>query len=168
MNQIIRSELKWALIYFVLLIAYLFAGKLLGVFSQNIDKHGIFSTLFIIPTIVIYVLAIREKRKKHYHNVLTYWKGVKSALILTFFMVLLGTVTPSIATAIAPEYYENSISYAVERGDFTQEQAEEFYNPGTRTKNEIIGTTVFGIILSLIIPLFTIKKKKHSPDQNNP
>lgn len=157
-----KTELKWALIFVAGVILWNLLGKILGMDAEHIDKHVLYSSLFTIPAILLYVLVLIDKRKYNYKGFMTYKQGVMTALTFTLFLAIFGLFTPSIATFISPEYYSNAIQHAVETGEMTREQANNMFNLTNRTKGEVLSTAVFGTVFSLIIPIFTKKKSPAS------
>lgn len=152
-----KIELKWALIFVAAVTLWNILENLLGIDAEHIDKHPLYSSLFTIPAIILYVLVLIDKRKNSYNNIMTYKQGVKTALIFTLLLAILGFITPTIATVISPEYYTNAIQHAIETGEMIKEQAKNHFNLGNRTKGEVLSTAVFGGVFSLIIPIFTRK-----------
>lgn len=56
-----KIELKWTLIFVAGVIIGNILGKILGIDAEHIDKHPLYSTLYTIPAIAIYVLALIDK-----------------------------------------------------------------------------------------------------------
>ena len=54
----IKIEIKWAIIFTIMVLVWMFIEKLAGFHSEHIDKHPIYTNFIIIPTIIIYVLAL--------------------------------------------------------------------------------------------------------------
>lgn len=57
----IKIEFKWAIIFTVIMIVWMFIEKLVGLHSTHISKHEKLSSLFAIIAISIYVLALLDK-----------------------------------------------------------------------------------------------------------
>jgi len=66
-------ELKWAAIFVCALFVWMYIEKLTGLHDVHIAKHLIYTNLFAIIAIAIYVLALRDK-KQHFYNGLMSWK----------------------------------------------------------------------------------------------
>ena len=56
-------EIKWGVIFTIVLLLWMVMEKLLGWHGKHIDKHAIYTNFFAILAILIYVLALLEKRK---------------------------------------------------------------------------------------------------------
>ena len=67
-----KIEIKWAIIFTIMILVWMFIEKLAGFHSEHIDKHPIYTNFIIIPTIIIYVLALLDKRKNVYNGIMTY------------------------------------------------------------------------------------------------
>lgn len=115
--------------------------------------------LVLIPSIIIYVFAIKDKKKNFYSGTLSYKQGFLSGLILTLFVVLLSPINQLITSyIITPDYFANVIRLTVKTGMFTQEQAEAQFNNKNYIIATIIGGIVTGITFSAIISIFTKSK----------
>ena len=49
--------------------------RAVGLHDEHIDKQQYLTTLFAIPAIVIYILALKDKRKNYYEGYMTYGQG---------------------------------------------------------------------------------------------
>ena len=57
-----KIEFKWAFIFIATILLWSLMEKLLGFHDENIKHHPIISMLFFVPSITIFVLALREKK----------------------------------------------------------------------------------------------------------
>ena len=55
------KEIKWGLIFVVAIILWMIIERLAGLHTHNIQYHAIFTNVFAVVTIVIYILATRQK-----------------------------------------------------------------------------------------------------------
>jgi len=158
MNKI-KIELKWSLIYIIMGFMWMFLERLIGLHDEHIDQHPFYTMFIIIPAIVVYVFALIDKRKNYYKGILTYKQGFISGLIITLFVALLIPLSQYItATFITPNYFANAISYTVEKGAMTQENAINYFNNKNYIIQGLIGTLVMGIVTTLLVAIFTRKK----------
>lgn len=158
MNSI-KIELKWAFLFTIMSVAWLFLEKVVGLHGEHIDKHPIYTNLFAIPAILFYVLALKEKKKKHYKSKFTYMNGVISGFILTLIITLLAPLGTYISVElISPEFFENAIKASVEMEYYTQEEAVDFFNTHNYMLQSLMFAPVFGIITTLIVSIFVRSK----------
>lgn len=152
-------EIKWGILFFVIALIWMFGEKIAGLHDENIDKHYIVTNLFAIVAIAVYVVALLDKRKNYYEGKMTWKQGFISGLFITLVVTILTPLSQYITSAIiTPDYFDNMISYTVETGKLTQEQAEANFN----MKSYIIQSSVFapvvGVVTSAIVAIFVKKK----------
>jgi len=158
----IRLEMKWALIFVVMSLLWMLLEKLFGLHSTHIDKHMYITNLFAIPAIIIYVLALIDKKKKDYNGIMTYKQGFISGLIITIIVALLSPLTQWItSTIITPEYFPNVIAHSVATGYHKSlEEAEAFFNLKNYIIQSVIGAIIMGMVTSAIVAIFVRTKLK--------
>jgi len=154
-----KIELKWAFIFMAMMLLWMVLERLAGLHDVHIDKHESYTNFVAIPAILVYVLALLNKRRVYYGGSMSYVQGVISGLIITLIVTLFTPLTQYITSAvITPEYFNNVIKYAVEQGKMTQPEAEGYFN----LKNYIIQSTIFapimGIVTTLIVAFFVKRK----------
>lgn len=158
----IRIELKWALIFVGMSLLWMVLEKLAGLHSTHIDKHMYLTNLFAIPAIVVYVLALKEKKKIDYKGEMTYKQGFVSGLIITAIVALFSPLTQWItSTLITPEYFPNVIAHSVETGFHSSlEEAEAYFNLENYIFQSFVGAIIMGVITSAIVAFFVRTKSK--------
>ncbi|HZJ35206.1 MAG TPA: DUF4199 domain-containing protein [Gillisia sp.] len=155
----IKIEIKWAIIFVVMTLIWMFLEKLAGLHDEHIDKHSIYTNFIAIPAIAIYVFALLDKRKNFYKGAMTYKQGFISGLIITAIVTVLSPLTQYITSTITtPEYFPNMIRYSVETGKMTQQAAEDYFNLKNYLVEIVIGTPVMGVMTTAIVAIFTRKK----------
>jgi len=159
----IKIELTWALIYTGMTMVWSLIGKLSGFHDKGIANGLLFNTLIVIPSVVIYVLAIREKKRKFYHGVMTYKQGFVCGMMLTLFVTLLGPVYPLFTNMISPGLFANSIEYAVASGMMNEAEAAEQFNLTNFIRQGLWGAIAFGAVYSAVAAIFL--KSKNSVHQ---
>ena len=158
MNNI-KIEIKWAVIFVIMTLLWMWMERLTGLHSSHIDKHAIFTNFIAIPAIAIYVFALLDKRKNFYHGIMTYKQGFISGLIISLILTILSPLTQYItSTIITPEYFTNVINYAVDQGKLSREAAENYFNLKSYMFQVLIATPIMGIITTAIVAIFTRKK----------
>lgn len=154
-----KIEIKWAIIFTLMMLSWMVIEKLAGLHDQYIDKHAIFTNFVSIPAIVIYVFALLDKRKSYYGGIMTYKQGFISGLIISLIVTVLSPLTQYITSEIiTPDYFANMINYTVSEGQMTQIEAEEFFNLKSYLTQVIIATPIMGIVTTAIVAIFTRKK----------
>ena len=158
----IRLEIKWALIFVAVFLLWMLLEKLVGLHSTHIDKHMYLTNLYAIPAIAIYVLALRDKKKKDYNGQMTFKQGVISGLIVTVIVTFFSPLTQWItSTIITPEYFPNVIAYSVETGYYKSlEEAAAYFNLENYIVQSTIGAFVMGAVTSAIVAFFMRTKLK--------
>lgn len=161
MNKI-RLEIKWAFIFIGMSLLWMLLEKLAGLHSTHIDKHMYLTNLFAIPAIIVYVLALKEKKKKDYSGQITYKQSFVSGIIITVIITLFAPLTQWITSEIiTPEYFPNVIAYSVKTGYHkTLEAAEAYFNLKNYMIQNVIGSMIMGTVTSAIVSFFTKTKLK--------
>jgi len=157
----IKIEIKWALIFSLVSLLWMFLERLLGLHGEHIDKHSTYSMLFAIPAISIFVLALLDKRRNHYHGVMSYKQGFISGLIITLIVAILSPLTQYITSEyISPDYFANIIEYSVESGKMERAAAEEYFTYNSYALQAIMGAVIMGVITSAVVAIFTRRKDR--------
>ncbi|MBK7171688.1 MAG: DUF4199 domain-containing protein [Bacteroidales bacterium] len=152
-------EIKWGVLFAVMNLLWMMLEKSMGLHDEFIEKHATYTNLVAIPAIILYVVALLDKRKNDYNGVMTFKQGFISGLIITLVVTLLSPLTQYITSMyITPEYFNNVINYTVENGMLTKEAAEKQFNLNSYIIQGLLFAPVMGIATSLIVALFTQKK----------
>ena len=157
-----RIEIKWSFIYTIVSLAWMVFEKEMGWHDINISKHPLYSTLFSFIGIIIYYLALREKKVISYNNTI-HWKEafVAGAIITVFITILAIPVFYLTVNVISPLFFRNMIDYAVSNKVYTVAQAESYFNTRSYLLQVIGGSLSMGIVSSAVIA-YVIKTKKKS------
>jgi hypothetical protein len=158
----IKIEIKWALIFVVMTLLWMVLEKLSGLHSTHLDKHLYLTNLFAIPAVLIYVLALKDKKKSYYNGLMTFKQGFISGLIISVIVMLFSPLTQwIISTIISPEYFPNVIAYSVETGYYkTVEEAESFFNLKNYMIQSAIAAIGMGVVTSAIVAFFLRTKSR--------
>lgn len=152
----IKIEIKWALIFSLMGLAWMVLEKLSGLHDKYIDYHLYLTNLFAIPAIWLYVLALKDKRKHYYGGKWIYRQGLVSGVVLSFLIALISPLTQWITSyIITPEYFPNVIKRSVELGYYsTTAEAEAAFNYRTYAIQGAVGAFLMGVITTGIVMLF--------------
>lgn len=163
MNKI-KIEIKWAVIFSIITLLWMFLEKISGLHSQFIEYHMFLTNLFAIPAIIMMVMALNDKKRNSYGGIISYKQGFISGIIISVFIALLSPFTQwIIAFKISPEYFPNIIKYSVELGHFSSTiEAEAYFNYESYAMQAAIGALVMGILTSAIAMIFIRTKDTSS------
>ena len=163
----VKIEIKWALIFVVMSLLWMWLEKLSGLHSTHIDKHMYLTNLYAIPAILVYVLALRDKKKKFYQGQMSYGQAFVSGLIITAIVALFSPLTQWItSTIITPEYFPNVIEHSLETGyHASREEAEAYFSLENYIKQSVIGALVMGLITTAVVAIFVRSKKVKTTEE---
>lgn len=154
-------EIKWAVIFFVMMTLWMLMEKMAGLHDENIENHELVTNLVSIPAILIYVLALLDKRKNYYNGFMTYKQGFRTGLIITVILTVLSPLLQFlISEIISPDYFANMIQYSVDNEKLSQAEAEDEFNLKNYMVMATIGTFVMGLITTAIVAIFTRRSRK--------
>jgi NADH:ubiquinone oxidoreductase subunit 3 (subunit A) len=155
----IGIEIKWGILFVVIQLLWMLGERLAGLHDENIELHAKVTNFFALIAIIIYVVALLDKRKNDLGGKMSWKQGFISGLIITAVVTLLTPLSQYLTSAvITPNHFENMISYTVETGNKTQEAAEAYFNLKNYMIQSIIFAPVVGIVTSAIVAIFTRKK----------
>ena len=156
-----KIEIKWAIIFTLMILVWMFLEKLAGLHSEHIDIHPIYTNFIAIPTIIIYVLALLDKRKNDYNGIMTYKQGLISGLIIALLVTILSPLTQYItSTMITPDYFSNAIEYVVSESKMNQIEAENYFSLNNYIIQALIGAPIVGIVTTAIVAIFTRRENQ--------
>lgn len=160
MMKNIQIEVKWAIIFSLMGLLWIWMEKLVGLHSQYIDKHPIYTNLIAIPAIAIYVFALLDKRKHFFAGKMNFQQGFSTGMIITLIVALLSPLSQVMSTVvITPEYFPNVIEYVVKKSLMTRAQAESYFSLNNYIIQSLIGALVMGTITSAVVALVVRSKK---------
>lgn len=149
------TELKWALIFAAMGLVWMFLEKITGLHSTHIDQHPTYTNFIAIPAVLVYVLALRDKRRSYPDGRMTYGQAWVSGLVMTAIVTALSPLTQYItSTLITPGYFPTVIAYSVENGLMTQEAAEAYFNLKGYILQGLVFTPVMGLVTTTIVAFF--------------
>ena len=157
-----KIEIKWAFIFIATMLVWMLLEKLSGLHSTHIDKHQYLTMLFMIPAILVYVIAFIDKKRNYYNGQMYYMQGFVSGMIISAIVTVFSPLTQWIITfVITPEYFPNVIEYSVKTGYHKSlEEAQAYFNYSNYAIQSTIWALIMGAITSAIVAIFTKSKKK--------
>ena len=156
----IKIEIKWAFIFIVASLLWMLLERLAGLHDRHIDKHQYLTMIFVIPAVWIYVLALKDKKKRYYNGRMSFKQGFVSGVIISVIVMLFSPLTQWITSAIiTPGYFTNVIAHSVKTGYYkTVEEAEAYFNLKNYMVQSAISALVMGAITSAVVALFVKTK----------
>lgn len=158
----ITTEIKWALIFTLVMLLWMLGERVTGLHDEHIDIHMVLTNLFAIPAIAVYILALRDKRQRDFHGVMSWRQGMLSGAVISLVVALLAPGAQwLISTVISPHYFENVIAYSVASGyHASQEEAAAYFNLGNYMVQSAAGALIMGLVTSAVVAFFL-----RSPDK---
>jgi hypothetical protein len=154
-----KTEIKWGVIFTVVMLLWMVFERLMGWHGENIDQHATMSIIFAVVAIAIYVFALPDKRNNDLGGRMTWSQGFTSGFWITVVVVVLSPLAQYIThTVISPGFFNNMTNYAVESGNMTREQAESYFNMRNYLMQSAVGALGLGVVTSAVVAIFTKKK----------
>jgi|SRR6218665_1056713 len=152
-------EIKWALRFILLTLAWAIGEKAIGLHDVHIENYGLCSLLFVFPAFLFFYLALNEKKKYFYNNSITWQQGFVCGAIISVIITLVNPVTQLVIyKSITPEFFENMIAYKTNH-KMPLKTALEIFN----LKSYIVQTTFssisYGFITAALVSLIIRNKK---------
>lgn len=156
-----RIEIKWGIIFTIVGLLWMWFEKLVGLHDVYVSQHPLYTNVFGIFAVAMFVLALLEKRRKFYNGKMSWREGFVSGIVVTIVITLLSPLSQYIVnTYISPRYFGNIIEYTVESNKMTREQAEGYYNMRSYIIQATFGALVMGVVTSAIVAWILQTKKE--------
>lgn len=161
MQHVTKWEIKWAFIFMAVLLIWMYLEKLSGLHNEHLSLQQYLTLLFIIPAVIIYVWALKDKKKAFYNGKMSYKQCFISGLVITIIITLFSPLTQYIISYwITPDYFSNVMAHAVKTGYFkTMEEAEAFFNYKNYAIQSTIWAFISGILTTAIVGIFVRTKQ---------
>lgn len=155
-------EIKWALRFILLTLAWAIGEKAIGLHDQYIADYAMYTNLFIIPAFLFFYLAIKEKKKYVYNNSMTFREGLVSGIIISAIIALLNPFTQLVIyKSITPTFFDTLIDYKTHNKTYpmTLENAKAYFNLKTYMLDSTLTGLSKGIITGAIVSALIRNKK---------
>lgn len=147
----IGIEIKWGIIFTLCALLWMVFEKTMGWHDENIADHATYTNLFSIIAVLVFIVAVFDKRKNYYNGRITWLQGFVSGIFITLVVVILTPLSQWITLEwITPEYFDNAIKYAVENNKMTEVEAKDFFNMNSYITQAMIGGLIMGVVTSAI------------------
>ena len=151
-------EIKWGVIFSIVLLLWIVFERLIGLHGENIEQHSSVTNFFAIPAIAVYLFALLEKRKADFDGIMTWRDGFMTGVFITAVVVVLNPIVQTIThLIISPEFLSNLIQFTVETGKMERGEAEDYFNLRNYITLGIVGSLFMGLATSAIVAIFTRK-----------
>lgn len=154
-----RTEIKWGVIFAISTLVWMYFEKAMGWHDELIAQQLLYTNLFALVAIVIFVQALKEKRNKDFIGKMSWKQGFISGIIISIVVAILTPLTQYIgSTWIAPNLFPNLIDYMVETGKMTEEGATNYFNLKSYMVQGTFGALTMGVVTSAIVAIFLKKQ----------
>lgn len=152
-------EIKWGVIFTLIALLWMLFEKQVGWHDEFIADHAIYTNIFAVLAILVYVQALLDKRKNFYGGYMSWKQGFFSGLAVSVVVALFTPLSQYLTnTYISPDFFENVIRYSIESGKMTQTDAEKTYTMQSFIINSFFFALLVGAVTSAIVAIFVAKK----------
>ena len=153
-------EIKWAIRFTLLTLAWAIGEKLIGLHYVYIADYALYTNLFGLPALLFFVLALKEKKKYFFNGTMTWTQGFVSGVILSFIIALFTPVTQYVIyKSITPHFFDTIIEYKLKHHYMTAKVAKQYFNLETYMLQNSFSNLSTGIITGALVSLFIRTKK---------
>jgi hypothetical protein len=148
-------EIKWGIIFTIASLLWMALEKSVGLHDAFISRQLIYTNLFGFVAIVIYTLAIKEKKKVFYHGNMDWQRGFLSGVIVAIVVACLNPLVNYITyNYISINYFSEMINYQVGHNHMTLEKAKSIFNMDYYLYKDAIPDLSMGVVVSAVAALF--------------
>ena len=141
------------------MLLWMLLENTLGWHHEHIANHQWLMLLYVPVAIFIYVLALKEKRRRIYHGKITWLQGFVCGFLIGVFVAVLSPLVQYLShTFISPEYFPNSIKYTVENNLKTQAEAEAYFNLNSYMWQSASWAVFMGAVTAAVVAVFLRRK----------
>lgn len=147
-----NSALKWGIVIGILSLLWHVLEKFTGFDSDFIEYHTTAGMFFLVPFIMIYVMALLQKRNEN-GGTLSYIDGLKHALYIAVFsipFVMLATYLK--VKMISPDFQSDMIDFLITTGAEQADVESAFSDMGILSSSALF--SMFGVIAGALAMIF--------------
>lgn len=131
-------------------LSWVWAEKLCGLHDIYIQEHAKYTYFMGIPSVLIYFLAMWEKRK-NLDNVMSFKQAFMYGLSITLIVVALSPFMTYISfTLITPQFFEHAIQFSVKQGYMNSKDASAYFSLDSYILQSVFGGFIMGLITTAI------------------
>ena len=154
------TEIRWGFIFTAVMLLWMWGEQLVGLHGRHIAQHATYTNLFAIPAILVYVLALRQKKQRDYNGIMSWKQGMQAGLLITLVVVLLSPAAQWLTNkVVSPNYFLNMQAYVVTEGMMSAERAAEYFSLNNYMLQSVIGAAIMGVLTSVIVAFFLRTKE---------
>ncbi len=151
----LRIEFKWAIIFTIATLAWMLLEKTLGWHDEQIANHDWLTFLFLPFIVLMYVLALREKRRRYYNKKITWKQAFLAGLMVSIFAAALSPLAQYIThNYITPEFFVKVKDYSVTNKLMTVNAVNDYYNITNYIMQAALSSLIGGTIISAVLAFF--------------
>lgn len=155
----IYIELKWAVIFSIALLSWILFEKTMGWNKEQFEEFWWLTLLFAPFAILMYLLALREKRRRVFGGEMTWIQGFISGVIISVFAALLSPLTEYVAyNFFTPDYFNTIAESSVTNDLMARTKMNNLFNINNYRWQSAFGLFGFGVLNSVIAAFFVRKK----------
>lgn len=154
-----KIEFKWAILFSLSLLVWMAFEKTLGWHTEKIGFQPIYTMLFGFIALLLYVLALLDKKKNYYNGTMDWKQGFLSGAILSLIIAAFTPITQYITfEVISPDFFSNIIQYKIEKKQMSLADAEKYFSLSNYIYTNTFSTLSSGIVMAAIVAFFTKSK----------
>ncbi|MDN7124011.1 DUF4199 domain-containing protein [Pseudidiomarina terrestris] len=149
------KELKWGVLFSGAILVWLLIERLTGLHDEHIEYHAYFTNLFAVVAVVIYVLALRDKRASLPNQEMRWIEGFLSGVIIAVVVAALSPLLQIIAHyLISPDFFANMQAYTINEGLMEPAAAREYFSLESYIIQSVIGALLMGAATAAVVAFF--------------
>lgn len=154
----IYIELKWAVIFSITLLCWILFELTMGWDKEGLADLWWLTLLFVPFAILMYLLALREKRRRVYDRKMTWMQGFISGIIISVFVALLSPLTEYVAYNFFTQDNFNTLAETSVTNDLmARSKLNNLLNINNYRWQSAFGLFGFGVLNSVIAAFFVRK-----------
>ena len=146
-------EFKWAIYFILILFGWFYLEKIIGLHDKHVKWEGLFLFLIIIPQVILYRLAFKNKKTEFYRGKMTWKQAFFSGAVLSLLIAGISPIVGYTTTVvISPEFMDN---VRAQTG-----QSADIYSANQFATNLLFSLLSNGIVISAVLALIMRSKQK--------
>lgn len=155
----IQIEFKWSIIFNIALLCWILLENTLAWHEDGIENFWWLSLIFSPFAILMYLLALRQKRRSVYYGEMTWSQGFRTGVILSFLIALISPLTQYIIHSFfTQEYFNTLLEFSITNNLLTHSKLNAFLNIDNYLWQASLGVLCLGIITSAVTAIFVRKE----------